>query len=727
MVRTFTLLPFLLLTACPKAVEPAPVTSPPAVVPTPGITYPAAPRGTVSDTYFDTKVDDPYRWLEDPDAPESRTWIEEQNKLTRAWIDAVPDRQKVEDRLTKLWNFERYGVPWQKGGHYFYQHNDGLQPQSVLFVADKIDATPRVLLDPNTLSKDGTVALAGYAVSEDGKYLAYATADAGSDWNTWFVRDVATGKDLDDKLTWVKFSGASWTKDNKGFYYARYPVPKTAESGALEEVNENQTLWYHKLGTPQTEDKLVYERPDHPKWGMGGDVSEDGKTLIVILSEGTEPKNRVYLQDLSKPGQPVKPVLDAYDAYYTPLGNQGNTWYFSTDKNAPRGRVIAIDIRKPDEKNWKEIIPETQDRIEGVSFVGGQLIVNRMHDAHTVVTVHDLTGKQLREISLPGIGTAGGFGGKSTDTETFYSFSGFTNPTTIYRYDTKSGASTVFKQAQVAFDPSKYVTEQVFYTSTDGTKVPMFLTHRADLKKDGKTPTLLYGYGGFDISITPQFSVSNLVWMEMGGVYAVANIRGGGEYGREWHEAGIKMKKQNVFDDFASAVRWLHDNGWTDPAHTAIKGASNGGLLVGASVTQHPELFGAAVPGVGVMDMLRYDQFTIGWAWASDYGTAKDSPEMFKYLYGYSPYHNAKPNHYPPMMITTGDHDDRVVPAHSFKFAAAMQAAQQSPLTPILIRIDTRAGHGAGKPTAMLIEEAADIDAFLIRSLGMTLPGDFGS
>ncbi len=736
-----------LLLGCPKAEPPAAaVPAPPVALPLAAIRYPAAPLGDVADTWWGTPVPDPYRWLEDPDAPPSRAWIEAENALTRGWIDAVPDRQRIEARLTEIWNFERFSVPSQQGGQIFYTRNDGLQNQSVLLVApqppasqaEAAPASARVLLDPNSLSNDGTVALAGWSVSDKGRLLAYATADGGSDWNVWHVRDVATGVDLADTLSWVKFSGASWTLDEAGFYYSRYPTPQSAATGALEEKNENQTLWYHRVGTSQAEDVKVYARPDHPKWGISGDVSEDGQTLIVQLSDGTDPKNRVWLQDLTRPNQPVKPLLDAYDAQYIPIGNAGNIWYFHTDKDAPKGRVIAIDIRKPAAANWREIVPTTQDRIQQVTLVGGRFIVTRMHDAHSSVTTYGLDGKAAGEVALPGIGTASGFGGKSTDEATFYSFSSYTAPPTIYRHDVKTGARTVFQQARLkgavagdlatgrAVDPSKFVTEQVFFPSKDGTSIPMFLTHRADAIRDGKTPTLLYGYGGFDISLTPGFSPAVLGWLEMGGTYAVVNLRGGGEYGREWHEAGTKERKQNVFDDFAAAADWLHTNGWTDPAHTAIKGGSNGGLLVGASLTQHPERFGAAIAQVGVLDMLRYDRFTIGAAWASDYGTASDSEAMFRYLYGYSPLHNAKPARYPPTLITTGDHDDRVVPAHSFKFAAAMQAAQQDPHQPVLIRIDTRGGHGAGKPTAMLIEEVADQYAFLIRALGMTLPVDFG-
>jgi prolyl oligopeptidase len=572
------------------------------------------------------------------------------------------------------------------------------------------------------------MALAGMSVSEDGKYMAYGISEAGSDWNTWKVRDIATGKDTGDVVNWVKFSGASFTKDGSGFFYSRFDAPKGGEN-KLTGSNFFQKLYFHKLGTPQDQDVLVYHETDESKkdWGFGGSVTEDGKYLMISVWKGTDPKNRVYVKDLSASqlgDKKVIKLLDGFDASYNFVGNDGSTMYFQTDLNAPRGRLIAIDLAKPDAKNWKEVIPQSDATLQGISFVGNMFFANYLRDAKSEIKVHAMDGTFVRDVQLPGIGTAGGFGGKRSDTETFYSFAGFTSPTRIYRYDIASGKSTLFKEAKVAFNPDDYSTKQVFYTSKDGTRVPMFIVHKKSLVNDGSNPTLLYGYGGFNISVTPTFSVTNLVWMEMGGVYAVANIRGGGEYGEEWHQAGTKLVKQNVFDDFIAAGEFLVKEKYTNPKKLAIRGGSNGGLLVGACMTQRPDLFGACLPEVGVLDMLRFHKFTIGHAWRSDYGAADgegSTPEQFKALYAYSPLHNIKPGTcYPPTMVMTADHDDRVVPAHSFKFAAALQAAMpKTCANPALIRIDVRAGHGAGKPTAKIIEEAADRWAFLVRALGM--------
>jgi prolyl oligopeptidase len=683
--------------------------------------YPSAPRADVFDEYHGTRVADPFRPLENPDAPETRSWIEAENALTESWLAQIPARPILRARLEELWNFERFSAPSKQGGRYFYFRNDGLQNQSVLYVVDRLDGEPRVLLDPNTLSSDGTVSLAESAVSEDGKYLAYATADGGSDWTTWKIREVDTGKDLADELKWVKFSGASWTHDGKGFYYARYDEP----SQPLEQVNLNQKLYYHAVGTPQSADKLIYARPDQPEWGFGTTITEDGRTLVISIWQGTEQKNRIYLRDAAPDATEVTPLLDGFDAYYNFIGKAGSKLYFSTDKDAPRGRVSSIDLatfRPGAVPALTEILPQSADTLDGVSLVGGNLIASYLHDARAVAKVYSLDGAFLRDVAFPGLGTAGGFGGKSTDTETFYTYTSYETPATVYRYDVASGESSIYRQPKVKFNPADFETEQVFYPSKDGTKIPMFLVHKKGLVKNGANPTLLYGYGGFNISLTPSFSVQNLVWMENGGIYAVANLRGGGEYGREWHEGGILDRKQNVFDDFASAAEWLIAHQYTNPDKLAIRGGSNGGLLVGASITQRPDLFKAAIPQVGVLDMLRYHQFTIGWAWASDYGTVDDA-KMFKYLLGYSPYHNVRPGtRYPATLITTGDHDDRVVPAHSFKFAAALQESHAG-AAPVLIRIETRGGHGAGKPTAMLIDEAADIQAFLAKELGMMPAG----
>jgi prolyl oligopeptidase len=685
-----------------------------------GLSYPAAARGDVVDDYHGTKVADPYRWLEDTDAPATRAWIEAENKLTFGFLEAIPERAAIHERLTALWNYEKYGLPSDKGGRWFFTRNDGLQNQSVLYWATALDAEPKVLLDPNALAADGTVALAGTSVSDDGKHLAYGLQRAGSDWVEWRVREVATGKDLDDVVRWSKFGGGVWTRDGKGFYYARFPEPK--EGGSLTAVNTNQSLWYHRLGTAQDEDQLVYERPDEPKWYMGGDVTEDGRYFVVGLAKGTGPQNLLYVQDLGKTS-PAKragkltEVIGAWEAEYSVIGNDKSKLYVKTDLDAPRGRVIAIDLKKPRKQDWVELVPQAKEPIAGASIVGNQLFVEYMIDAKSAVKVYDLAGKHLRDVELPGIGSAGGFGGERNDTQTFYSFTSFTQPAAVYRYDLASGKSEVWRQPKVAFDGAAYETTQVFYPSKDGTKVPMFVTHKKGLALDGDNPTLLYAYGGFSVSLTPFFSPTNAVFLERGGVLAVANLRGGGEYGEEWHLAGTKLHKQNVFDDFIAAAEWLIANKYTRSAKLAIQGGSNGGLLVGAVITQRPELFGAALPAVGVMDMLRFHKFTIGWGWIDDYGSSDDAAE-FKALYAYSPLHNVKDGvSYPPTMVTTGDHDDRVVPGHSFKFTAAMQRAHRGP-NPVLIRIETKGGHGGGKPTGMKIAESADQLAFLAAIFG---------
>jgi prolyl oligopeptidase len=601
----------------------------------------------------------------------------------------------------------------KEGSRYFYTRNSGLQNQSVLYTVTSLDAEPRMILDPNTLSADGTVAVSGVQASPDGKLLAYSLSASGSDWQEWKVRHVQTTKDLSDQLKWVKFSSVSWMRDGKGFFYSRYDEPK---ADALKGANYFQKVYFHKLGTPQAEDVLVYERPDKQDWLFNGSVTEDGNYLMIAVYQGTDVKNRVYYKDLNAKDAPVVKLLDDFDAAYTFIGNEGTRFWFQTDQQASRGKLIEIDVTKPARANWKVIVPESKETLQGATFVNRKFVLNYLKDAYTQVKVYDTAGKFVNEIALPGIGTADGFGGKANDKETFYAFTGFTTPTTIYRYDFATGKSTVFRQPKVEFNSNEYETKQVFYTSKDGTKVPMFITHKKGLKLDGSNPTYLYGYGGFNISLTPAFSVGNLVWMEMGGVYAQPNLRGGGEYGEDWHQGGMKLKKQNVFDDFIAAAEWLIANKYTSTPKLAIGGGSNGGLLVGAAMTQRPDLFGAALPAVGVMDMLRFQKFTIGWAWVSDYGSAENA-EDFKALYAYSPLHNIKPGtSYPPTMVITADHDDRVWPGHSFKFAAALQAAQAGD-APVLIRIETKAGHGAGKPTSKIIEEIADRWAFLEKVL----------
>jgi prolyl oligopeptidase len=618
-----------------------------------------------------------------------------------------------------LWNYERYGIPLKEGERYFYSKNDGLQNQSVMYTVNSLDAQEaRVLLDPNKLSSDGTVALSDYAITEDGKLLLYSLAASGSDWNELHVRDIATAQDLPDVIKWVKFSDISWSRDGKGFFYSRYDEPKSGNQ--LAAVNEYQKLYYHKLGTPQAEDVLVFSSNDEKMkgWTYSGDVTEDGRYVIISAFPGSSSENRLYYKDLQQKDSAIVKLLDDEGVVQNFVGNDGPIFWFLTDRDAPNKKIIAIDTRSPQRQNWKMIIPEAKEALDGASVVGDMFIASYLKDAHAQVKLFDLKGKFVREVEMPGIGTATGFKGKRKDKETFYSFTGYTMPTTVYRYDIATGKSTIFRQPKVDFDPSAYETKQVFYTSKDGTRVPMFITHKKGLKLDGQNPTYLYGYGGFDISMTPAFSVSNLVWMEMGGVYVVANLRGGGEYGKAWHEGGMKLRKQNVFDDFIAAAEWLIKNKYTSTPKLAIGGGSNGGLLVGAALTQRPELFGAALPAVGVMDMLRFVKFTIGAAWTSDYGSP-DNEEEFKVLYGYSPLHNLKPGtKYPATMITTADHDDRVWPGHSFKFAAAMQAAQSGP-APVLIRIETKAGHGAGKPTTKQIEEVSDKWGFLVHALKM--------
>ena len=678
--------------------------------------YPKAKTVDQIDDYHGTKVADPYRWLEDTDSADTTAWVQAENKLTFSYLDQIPYRPAIHERLTKLWNYERYGVPEQHGGRYFYQHNNGLQNQNVLFVANSLNAEPRLLLDPNTLSSDGTVALSGQAITDDGKLMAYGTAASGSDWMEWHVRDVDTGKELSDLVKWVKFSGASWTKDGIGFYYSRYAEPK--EGAPLRDANYFQKLYYHRLGTAQSEDLLIYERPDNKELGFAGSVTDDGRYLVITVWQGTSPKNRLYYKDLSQADSPVVKLLDDFDAQYQFIDNDGPVFWFKTDLDTPRSRLIAIDTRKPERSNWKTIVPQAAETMTNANVVDDKFLVEYLKDAQTEVRVYDLQGKFLRDVDLPGIGTAPGFSGKRKDKETFYAFTSFTVPTTIYRYDPEKGASAIFRQPKVDFDPSRYETKQIFYQSKDGTRIPMFLTYKKGMKLDGQNRVLLYAYGGFDISLTPAFSVPNLVWLEMGGVYAQPNLRGGGEYGEDWHLAGTKLHKQNVFDDFIGAAEWLIANHYTTSSNLAIRGGSNGGLLVGACLTQRPDLYGATIPQVGVMDMLRFHKFTIGWAWTSDYGSS-DDPELFKAIYAYSPLHNLKPGtKYPATFITTADHDDRVVPGHSFKFAATMQADQAGP-APVLIRVETKAGHGAGKPISKQIDEIADAWSFVAYNLNM--------
>lgn len=685
------------------------------------IQYPPTRAADVVDDYHGTKVPDPYRWLEDVDSPETAAWVEAQNRLTFGYLEQIAERASIRRRLTALWDYPKYGAPFKKGGRYFFFKNAGLQNQAVLYTQRSLSADPEALLDPNTLSPDGTVALSTLALSEDGRLLVYGTSGSGSDWQVFRVRDVATRRDRPDELKWIKFSGAAWTHDGAGFFYSRYPEP--AAGDPLLAVNRNQKVYYHRLGDDQAADRLVYERPDQPDWGFGSEVSADGRYLVFSVWLGTDRRNRVYYQDLGDAKRPrleapVVRLLDAFDAGYQFVGNDGPVFYFATDLDAPRKRVIAIDTRRPDRSAWREIIPQADDVLEGVQIVHDTFVARYLHDAHSRLRLVALDGRRLGDLTLPAIGSIVEVSGERRDTEMFYAFTSFLYPTTIFRHDFTTGRSGVFKAPEIAFDPSAYETVQVFYRSKDGTRIPMFLTFKKGLRPGGPHPTYLYGYGGFNVNLTPAFSIGILVWLEMGGIYAVPNLRGGAEYGEEWHAAGMLANKQRVFDDFIAAAEYLIAEGYTSPAKLAIGGGSNGGLLVGAAMNQRPELFGAALPAVGVMDMLRFHKFTIGWAWVTEYGSA-DSAAHFPFLYAYSPLHNLEPGtRYPATLITTADHDDRVVPGHSFKFAAALQAAQAGP-APVLIRIETKAGHGAGKPTAKIIEEQTDRWAFLVRVLGM--------
>lgn len=680
------------------------------------LAYPKARKADQVDRYHGIDVPDPYRWLEIPDSEETRSWIQAQNALTFRYLGKISQRAPIRRKLERLWNYERYSVPHKEGGRYFYRKNDGLQNQSVLYTVAGLTGKPRVLLDPNRLSDQGTIALANYSISPDGSFMAYGLSTSGSDWMEWKIREVSTGKDLKEKLRWIKFSGASWDRDNRGFYYSRYDEPKGTPGPA--DTHYHQKLYYHRIGRPQSEDVLVYERPDRKEWGFSPRVTEDGNYLVIHVWEGTDRRNRVYIQALEDPSSEVVPLLDDFDASYRFIGNDGPLFWFSTDLEAPRGRVIAVDIRRPGRSNWREVIPESAETLEQVSLVNHRFVATYLKDAYSRVRLFGLEGQSAGAIDLPGLGTVTGFDGKKDDTETFFGFAGFTTPLTIFHLDLESGRRRLFREPSVDFEARAYETRQVFYRSRDGTRVPMFLTHRKDLSRERTHPAYLYGYGGFNIALTPYFSVANLVWLELGGVLAVPNLRGGGEYGEAWHRAGTKENKQNVFDDFIAAAEWLIRHGYTRPSQLAIGGRSNGGLLVGAVMTQRPELFGAALPAVGVLDMLRFQKFTIGWAWVSDYGSSEDA-DQFKALLAYSPLHNLRRGtRYPPTLITTADHDDRVVPAHSYKFAAALQDAQAGD-APVLIRIETQAGHGAGKPTGKVIEEVADQWGFLVHTLKM--------
>ena len=671
------------------------------------------------DTYFGTQVADPFRWLEDDNAPETKAWVEAQNKVTAEYLAAIPERKAILERLRVLSNYEKFTAPRKEGRNYFYTHNAGLQNQAVVYVTTDPAREGRVLLDPNALSREGTMALSGMTPSPDGKLLAYAVSSAGSDWQVWKVKDVATGRDLPDEIQWCKFGAVAWTRKGTGFYYVNYAAPR--EGDALKGMTKGPRVRYHALGTPQEHDLLVYERPDQPEWYLAPAVSDDGRWLIIHVGKGDAPEAAVFLQDLRRPGSKLQPFLDRFDAKYAVVDVKGDTFFVLTDQGAPRNRLVAIRRGHADPGAWTELIPQAPGTavLESVSLTGGRFVASWMKDVHTVITFHDLKGRRQGELPLPGLGTASGFHGRASDREAFYTYTSFNTPPSIHRYDFATGRSTLLHAAKAAFDPAAYEVDQVFYPSRDGTQIPMYLVHRKGLVLDGGNPTLLYGYGGFDVSLTPSFNPARIAWLELGGLYAQPNLRGGGEYGKAWHDAGRLANKQNVFDDFIAAGEWLISHKYTSTPKLAINGGSNGGLLVGACLDQRPDLWGAAVPEVGVMDMLRFHKFTVGWGWKGDYGSS-DTEEGFATLIKYSPLHNLRPGTaYPPTLVLTSDHDDRVVPAHSHKFTATLQAAQAGP-APILTRIGKNAGHGAGKPTAKVLEERADVYAFLLKTLGMS-------
>lgn len=681
----------------------------------PKLTYPQAPTADQVDDFHGTLIVDPYRPLEDTHAPETRAWIEAENELSARVLNGIPSRAAIRARLAALWDHPRVGAPWQRGGRWFQMRNTGLQNQDVLWTSDAPGVEGRVLLDPNTLNDRGTTTLAAAEVSESGELIACATADAGSDWLTWTVRRVATGEALADRIAWAKATSAAWTHDDAGFFYGRFPEPPA--DAAYEAPNRDMELRYHRLGTDPADDPIVFSTPHEPEWFFGPEVMDEGRLLVVSVHRGTDPENRVYVADLAAGVAParVRPLLDEADASYRPIGVVDGALYLLTHRDAPLGRVIAVDLADP--TRWREVIGEGTDALEDVRLVGGRLAAVSLHDAHHRLAIHELDGRLVTEVALPGIGTIRSLTGRRQDRDLYLTFVTFRAPASVLSVAMVDGTVREVGRPELPWNPDAFITEQVFVTSADGTRVPLFLTHRVDVTPDGEVPTLLYGYGGFRIAIGPSFQPEWLAWMERGGLLAVGSLRGGSEYGKAWHDAGRLANKQRVFDDFAACARWLTTSGWTRPERIGISGRSNGGLLVGASLTQHPELFGAALAEVGVMDMLRFHRFTIGWAWTSDFGSP-DDPEAFRTLLAYSPLHNCRPGiAYPPTLVTTADHDDRVVPAHSFKFAAALQAAQAGD-APILIRIDTDAGHGAGKPVSLLLDERADVLAFLDRALG---------
>ena len=678
------------------------------------IKYPETKKIDHVDDYHGTKIPDPYRWLEDNNSKETAEWVEAENKVTQDYLAKIPFREAMKKRLTELWNYEKYSAPSKHGIYYTFSKNDGLQEQSVIYIQKGLNGTPEVLLDPNKLSNDGSVSLGGLAYSNDDKYLCYSISRGGSDWREFYVMDVQSKQLTSDVIKWSKFSGSAWYKD--GFYYGRYDEPKPGEE--LKQKVEFQKLYYHKLGTPQSEDKLVMEDKQNPKYGFGAGVTDDEKFLIISVSQGTAPENLLYYKDLNS-DMPITPVFTKFEAEYGLIDNIGDKFLISTNYQAPNNKLILVDPKNPEKENWKTIIPESKEVMQSVSLVGEKLFVTYLKDATSKVSVFDTNGKYLYDVKLPGVGTCSGFGGKKDDNETFYTFTSFTYPPTIYKYDIKNNKSELFRKAEVKFDPKGYETKEVFYKSKDGTKVPLFIVHKKGLKLNGNNPTLLYAYGGFNISQQPGFSVARIPLLENGVVYALACLRGGSEYGEEWHKAGMFEKKQNVFDDFIAAAEYLIKSKYTSPSKLAVQGGSNGGLLIGAVINQRPDLFKVAFPQVGVMDMLRFHKFTIGWAWVSEYGSS-DNPDQFKYLIKYSPLHNIKKGvTYPATMVTTADHDDRVFPAHSFKYIATLQEMNDGK-NPTLIRIETKVGHGAGTSTSKSIDLVTDLYSFMFYNMGLT-------
>ena len=680
------------------------------------IKYPDTKKADQQDDYFGTVVKDPYRWLEDDNSAETKEWVEKENAITQSYLSKIPYRDAVKKRLEEMWNYAKYSSPFKEGNYYYFYKNDGLQNQSVLYRQKGLDAKPEVFIDPNVMSKDGTAAIGTPSFSKSKKYAVYLEAQAGSDWQEAHVMNVSDKSLLKDEIKFIKFSGTSWKGDD-GFYYSRYPMPD--EKSKLTTQNQNHKVYYHKLGTPQTEDQLIYEDKDHPLRTVGARLTEDGRFLLLNKSEGTS-GDELWVKDMknTSPENDFILLIKGFNTESNFIDNDGGKLLVRTNSDAPNYRVVLIDPANPAKENWTTVIPERQELLDGVGTAGGKLFLTYLKDASSRIYQTDYKGHLEREIKLPGVGSASGFNGNKEDKEIFYSYSSFNYPPAIFRYNIASGKTDLFRKSEVKINTDDYETIQSFFTSKDGTKVPMFITYKKGLRLDGKNPTLLYGYGGFNIPMTPGFSISNAFFIEQGGVFVVVNLRGGNEYGEAWHKAGMLQNKQNVFDDFIGAAEYLIKNKYTNSDKLAIRGGSNGGLLVGAAMTQRPELFKVAIPQVGVMDMLRYHKFTIGWAWATEYGRS-DKKEDFENLYKYSPLHNLKPGvKYPATLVTTGDHDDRVVPAHSFKFAATLQAYNDG-TNPTLIRIETKAGHGAGKPTSKQIEEAADIWSFVMYNLGM--------